>query len=172
MYSSSRVIDPACRVTPLPLALSTAMPSSREPPEPVANCRPARELPSISTTGGPPLTYAGADLAPMDTLLAMAGSRLARVITPPTRKSMTADFPGEPALALLMAARSEPAPEFLRFGHGDGPRGCPGRRLCHRRHPGRGRGGRNRDGRRDGCGNAGGTSDPDQAFRPERTGLP
>ena len=28
---------------------------------------------------------------------------------------MTADFPGEPALALLMAARSEPAPESLRL---------------------------------------------------------
>jgi hypothetical protein len=71
---SLRVIELAFRVTPLPLALSTATPKSCEPPEPAANCRPAWALQSISTTGGPPVVYVGADLASIVTSLEMAGS--------------------------------------------------------------------------------------------------
>lgn len=59
--------------------------------------------------------WVGADLASIVTVREMAGSRVARVIVPRTAKSMTTGFPGESPLALLIAARSEPAPELLRF---------------------------------------------------------
>ena len=59
--------------------------------------------------------YEGAEVASIVTSLEMAGSGLSRVMVPSTEKSMTADPPGEPALAPSIAARSEPAPELLRF---------------------------------------------------------
>src|SRR6202046_552603 len=103
------------RATPLPLALSTATPSSCEPPEPAAKRRPACPLQLIATTGGPPRTCVGADVASIFTFLAMAGSALASLMVPWTVKSMTFDAPGPPASAPLSAARSEPVPELARF---------------------------------------------------------
>ena len=76
------VIEPASSVTPLPLASSTATPSNCEPPEPAANSRPGCPLQSSATTGGPPLTCVGADVASIVTFRAIAGSGLARVMVP------------------------------------------------------------------------------------------
>ena len=70
---------------------------------------------SISTTGGPPLTYPGADRASMVVGLEMAGRPRASVMVPATEKPMTVDLPRGPASARSIAARKEPGPPLLRF---------------------------------------------------------
>ena len=121
-------MEPAFRVTPLPPALSTATPRSRDPAEPGANRSPACPLQSISTAGGPPPARVCAGLASMVTSREMAGSPLASLMVPATAKPMTADLPGETASAALIAARSDPAPESARFattrGSGARPAGA------------------------------------------------
>jgi len=99
----------------LPLASSTATPSSCEPPEPTANSRPGCPLKSSATTGGPPLTCVGADVASIATFRAIAGSGLARVMVPFTPKLMRVESPAEVALAESMAARREPGPRSFRL---------------------------------------------------------
>src|SRR5271166_1243563 len=102
-------------VTPLPCALSTATPSSCDPADRAANSRPPFPWQLISTTGGPPVTYVGAEVPSMVTALEMAGSLLDSAMIPCTEKSMTEETPAELASARLIAARSEPDPELDRF---------------------------------------------------------
>src|SRR3984885_5926687 len=102
-------------VTPLPLAWSTATPSSCEPAEPTPNIRPWCWLKSSATTGGPPLTCVGADVALIVTFRAIVGSGLARVMVPFTQNVIRDEPAAGTALAERMAARREPDPASFRL---------------------------------------------------------
>ena len=98
----------AFSVTPSPPASSTARASSREPDEPAANRRPAWPLASISTTGA--RRWPGAVVPLIVVFRATAGSALDRVIVPRTANLISVRRPGRLALAVLIAARSDPGP--------------------------------------------------------------